>query len=140
GVRAVRHLVRQGGRGGPPAPARPAAGALGAPPAARRAERRMSLRTFQSVLARLATEPAFRDRVRSGEEVQLAAGLTPLEEARLRAAAGDPGLHVTATLVGSFRLAKILQLLPLTRQMLGDARLVQEARAFWRESPPRTFY
>lgn len=100
----------------------------------------MSLGTFQSVLARLVTEPAFRDRVRTGEEADLGADLTPIERQRLRDAARDAGLHVTATLVGSFRLGKLLQLLPLTRQMLGDARFVQEARAFWRESPPRTFY
>lgn len=100
----------------------------------------MSLRTFQSMLARLVTEPSFRDRVRTGEEGELGPGLTEREQHRLRAAAGDPGLRVTATLVASFRLGKILQLLPLTRQMLGDARLVQEARAFWRECPPRTYY
>src|SRR5262245_40131364 len=100
----------------------------------------MSLQAFQTVLARLVTEPSFRDRVRTGEEADLGPGLTARETQRLRVAAGDPGLRVTATLVGSFRLGKILQLLPLTRQMLGDARLVQEARAFWREAPPRTFY
>jgi hypothetical protein len=100
----------------------------------------VSLQAFQSTLARLVTEPSFRDRVRTGEEAELGPGLTAREHQRLRAAAGDPGLRLTATLVGSFRLGKILQLLPLTRQMLGDARLVQEARAFWRESPPRTYY
>jgi hypothetical protein len=100
----------------------------------------MSLQAFQGALARLVTEPSFRDRVRTGEEDDLGPDLTEREQMRLRAAAGDPGLRVTATLVGSFRLGKILQLLPLTRQMLGDARLVQEARAFWRESPPRTYY
>jgi hypothetical protein len=100
----------------------------------------VSLGTFQSLLARLVTEPAFRDRVRTGEEADLGPDLTALERQRLRAAARDAGLHVTATLVGSFRLGKLLQLLPLTRQMLGDARFVQEARAFWRECPPRTFY
>jgi len=100
----------------------------------------VSLRAFQSTLARLVTEPSFRDRVRTGEEAELGPDLTEREQQRLRAAAADPGLRMTATLVGSFRLGKILQLLPLTRQMLGDARLVQEARAFWRESPPRTYY
>ena len=100
----------------------------------------MSLQAFQAGLARLVTEPSFRDRVRTGETTDLGGGLTERERQRLRAAAGDPGLRMTATLVGSFRLGKILQLLPLTRQMLGDARLVQEARAFWRESPPRTYY
>jgi hypothetical protein len=88
----------------------------------------------------MVTDPGFRDQVRTGEITDLGAGLTERERQRLRAAAGDQGLRVTATLVGSFRLGKILQLMPLTRQMLGDARLVQEARAFWRESPPRTFY
>lgn len=100
----------------------------------------MSLQAFQATLARLVTDPSFRDRVRTGETADLGDGLTGRERQRLRAAAGDPGLRMTATLVGSFRLGKILQLLPLTRQMLGDARLVQEARAFWRECPPRTYY
>jgi len=100
----------------------------------------MSLQAFQSVLARMVNEPSFRDRVRTGEEPDLGPCLTEREQRRLRAAAGDPGLRMTATLVSSFRLGKLLQLLPLTRQMLGDARFVQEAKAFWRESPPRTFY
>jgi hypothetical protein len=100
----------------------------------------MSLQAFQAALARLVTEPSFRDRVRTGEETDFDPALTERERRRLHAAAADPGLRVTATLVSSFRLGKILQLLPLTRQMLGDARLVQEARAFWRETPPRTYY
>jgi hypothetical protein len=47
---------------------------------------------------------------------------------------------VTATLIESFRLGKILALLPLTRTMLGDDRLGEEARRYWSESPPRSFY
>lgn len=98
----------------------------------------MSLQAFQGALARLVTEPGFRDHVRTGGD-PMGAELSGRERQRLRAAAGDPGLRVTATLIGSVRLGKILLLLPLTRQMLGDARLAQEARAFWRECPPRSF-
>jgi hypothetical protein len=48
-------------------------------------------------------------------------------------------MHVTATLISSFRLGKLLTLLPLTRVVLGD-RLVGEARRFWSDHPPRSFY
>lgn len=98
----------------------------------------MSLQVFQSTLARLVTDPGFRDHVRTGGEPAPGADLSDRERQRLLAAARDPGLRLTAELIGGARLGRILQLLPLTRRMLGDARLVQEARSFWRENPPRT--
>jgi hypothetical protein len=100
----------------------------------------MSLEAFQGVLARLVSEPGYRERVRRRGSRLLGGGLTPLERRRLQRAAGDPGLEVTGVLVSSFRLGKILALLPLTRTLLGDAALVREVRAFWAAQPPRSFY
>ena len=100
----------------------------------------MSLAAFQSGLARLVTDPRWRDEVRAVGSSALPPGLTERERRRLREAAAHPGLAVTATLVRSFRLGKIITLLPLTRRLLGDAVLAREARRFWAEQPPRTFY
>ncbi len=100
----------------------------------------MSLAAFQSALARLVTDTCWREEVRTGGPSAAGEGLTERERRRLREAAGDPGLAVTATLVRSFRLAKIVTLLPLTRSLLGDTILAREVRRFWAEEPPRTFY
>lgn len=100
----------------------------------------MSLAAFQAGLARLVTDRRWRDDVRARGPAALPEGLTDRERRRLCAAAADPGLAVTATLVVSFRLGKLITLLPLTRRLLGDALLAREARRFWAEQPPRTFY
>ena len=100
----------------------------------------MSQRTFQAVLGRLALDPELRERVRSDGEAALGEDLTPLERRRLAGVAGDPGLELTAYLIRSFRLGKLLTLLPLTRTLLGNRRLAEEAQAFWRRQPPTSFY
>jgi hypothetical protein len=101
----------------------------------------MSLAAFQSVLAKLVTSSAFRDDLRARGDAALAGfELTPRERARAARLASDCGVKVTATLVDSFRLGKILGLVPLTRTLLGDVRLAEEARGFWAENPPRSFY
>jgi hypothetical protein len=101
----------------------------------------VSLALFQATLARLVCEPGFRERVRGqGQAAALEPGLTLREQRRLREAAADPGIEVTAMLIDSFRLGKILALLPLTRTLLGDAGLAREVRAFWATQPPRSFY
>lgn len=100
----------------------------------------MSLRDFQSNLACLVALPGFRQRVQAQGETALDGHLDPRERARLVAAAADPGLVVTSTLVASFRLGKILQSLPLTRVLLGNRALVREAQQFWRQRPPTSFY
>ena len=100
----------------------------------------MSQRAFQASLARLALEPDFREQVRSQGEPALGPRLTPLERKRLAAAAADPGLDLTAYLIRSFRLGKLLTLLPLTRTLLGSELLASEARSFWRAHPPTSFY
>jgi hypothetical protein len=99
----------------------------------------MSLSAFQSALVRMVSDATWREDVRTGGSLA-AFDLSERETRRLRAAAGDPGLAVTATLVRSFRLGKVLNLLPMTRTLLGDARLGQEVRCFWAVQPPRTFY
>jgi hypothetical protein len=100
----------------------------------------MSLAAFQSALARLVTDPVFREDVRTGGTGLAGGDFTPRAPRRRRTGAGDPGLLVTATLIRSFRLGKVLTLLPLTRTLLGDARLGQEVRRFWSQEPPRSFY
>lgn len=100
----------------------------------------MSARAFQAALARLALEPDFRDAVRREGEPALGPDLTPLERRRLCGVAGDSGLEMTAFLIRSFRLGKIVTLLPLTRTLLGSERVAEEAKLFWHEHPPTSFY
>jgi hypothetical protein len=100
----------------------------------------VSARAFQAALARLALEPDFRDEVGRDGETALGPDLTPLERRRLCGVAGDSGLELTAFLIRSFRLGKILALLPLTRTLLGSRRVAEEAKLFWREYPPTSFY
>ena len=99
----------------------------------------MSLIAFQSALTRMVSEPGFRDHVRR-DGTALGSDLTLREQRRLRQAAADRGVKVTSVLVNSFRLGKILFLMPLTRTLLGDARLVREVKAFWATQPPRSFH
>lgn len=100
----------------------------------------MSLAAFQSQLTRLVIDERWREEVRTAGPATLTGDLTDRERRRLFLLAADPGVAVTAKLVRSFRLAKILTLLPLTRSLLGDAVLGREVRRFWAEHPPRTFY
>lgn len=100
----------------------------------------MSLAAFQSQLARLVIDERWREEIRTAGPGALTGDLTDRERRRLFQAASDPGLVVTAKLVRSFRLGKILTLLPLTRSLLGDAVLGREVRRFWAEQPPRTLY
>lgn len=101
----------------------------------------MSLCAYQTVLIRLATERHFLRMVRARGEAALAAfDLTPIERARAISVASDAGLKVTAALISSFRLGKVLALLPLTRALLGNVRLGRELQLFWDKHPPRSFY
>lgn len=102
---------------------------------------RMSLAAFQSVLAQLVTSAMFRENVVAlGEHALTDFELTVKERTRIVRLATDAGVKVTATLVESFRFAKIVKLMPLTRILLGDTRLAEEARRFWLHHPPRSFY
>lgn len=100
----------------------------------------MSLQAFQTALARLVTDAEFRQRARSEGEAIFDLELSQLERRRLAKLARDHGVEVTASLVTSYRLGKILALLPLTRVLLGDDRLVRELRLFWANHPPTSFY
>ena len=95
----------------------------------------MSLRCFQSILVRLSTDAVFREKVRSAGVMALEGSeLTNRERMRLLQIVVDPGLDVTATLISSFRLGKVLSLLPLTRVLLGEKRMGREVRLFWRNT------
>jgi hypothetical protein len=100
----------------------------------------MSQQAFQTALARLVTDRSFRNKARSEGEAIFDFDLTPLERRRLAHLAGDHGVEVTASLITSYRLGKILTLLPLTRVLLGDDRLTRELRLFWSDHPPTSFY
>lgn len=100
----------------------------------------MSLARFQACMARLITDPAFRDRVRSGDPGVLAGNLTALERVRLCRIASDRGLDINRTLHKGFRLGKLRAMLPLTCEALGPKRLTREVAAFWAQCPPTSFY
>jgi hypothetical protein len=100
----------------------------------------MSQQAFQSALARLVTDGGFRARARDAGEAAFGSELTALERRRLASAASAHGVAVTASLIASYRLGKILALLPLTRVLLGNDRLARELKLFWDEHPPTSFY
>lgn len=100
----------------------------------------MSLRAYQAGLARLVADPAFPSRVRLRGRAALPGGLDPREAERLLRLLRDPGVALTATLVASFRLGKVLKALPLACTLIGRERLRLELRAFWRRHPPTSFF
>ena len=101
----------------------------------------VSLAAFQSLLTRLVTNLELQRAIAADGEAAIAGfDLTPTERRRAVTLATDRGVVLTTTLVESFRLGQILTLLPLTRTLLGDDRLGVEARRFWLECPPRSFY
>ena len=108
-------------------------------PAGRRG-RGLSQAAFQAVLARLLVEDDFRDLVRARGEDALEGDLTPVERRRLVAVASDPGLDVTRTLHDGWRFSKVLLMLPATCAVLGNERLGEEVRAFWKTRVPRSLY
>jgi len=93
---------------------------------------------FQRALGRLVTDRRFRRRL--GRGTALPAGLSGLERRRLAALAAAPGVALTARLIDSFRLGKLITLLPLTRALLGPARFAREAEAYCAKTPPTSFY
>jgi len=100
----------------------------------------VSLRAYQAGLARLVAEPGFPSRLRDRGSAALPRGLEPRERERLLRLASEPGVALTATLVASFRLGKVLKALPLTCTLIGKDRLRLELRAFWRRHPPTSFF
>lgn len=59
---------------------------------------------------------------------------------RLSTVAEQTGVKIMQTLYFSWRLTKILSLLPYTTAMLDEERLAAELRAFWDQRPSTTLY
>ena len=99
----------------------------------------MTQARFQRALGRLVTDRDFRARLCRGAAVP-PSGLSAVERRRLAAIAAAPGLGLTARLIDSFRLGKLITLLPLTRALLGPAHFAREAEAYCAKAPPVSFY
>lgn len=100
----------------------------------------MSQQDFQTLMARLVVDPAFRDRVSSLGDIALPRDLGARERERLIFAAGSKGIDITRTLHKGFRLGKILSLLPLTCSVMGNTRLARQVDRFWKEHSSVSFY
>jgi hypothetical protein len=92
---------------------------------------------FQSAVAALVTDRGFRGRVLDGGGLH---GLSDAEREHVVRLAHDPGVMVTAHLIASFRLGKVVSLLPRTREVLGNELLAEELVSFWQAEPPTSFY
>ena len=99
----------------------------------------MSAATFQSLMARLVIDPAWRVSVLA-QGFPEDADLSALERRRLNAIAASTGLDTNQTLHKGFRLGKIKALLPLTTTLLKGEALQAALSGFWAQHPPRTFY
>jgi hypothetical protein len=97
----------------------------------------MTAVAFQGAVAALVTDRRTREAAAGGERLP---GLSDSEAEQIRRLAADPGVLVTAQLVASFRLGKLLSLLPVTRAVLGNEQLAVEVDLFWQASPPTSFY
>lgn len=93
---------------------------------------------FQQLLGRLVTDCDFRERLRRGAPPHR--NLSQLERQRLKFLAAEPGLRLTARLIDSFRLGKLITLLPLTRALLGPVAFARQAEAYFATTPPVSFY
>ena len=98
----------------------------------------MSSAAFQAAFVRLVTDQPFRDAVRSGLVPETLED--PAERTHLSALAAQPGLAAMRVVYRSFRLNKILALLPLTGRVLGEQRLSDELERYWRDTPSASFY
>jgi hypothetical protein len=99
----------------------------------------VSAASFQTALARLVVDPAYREAVRAHDERPLG-GLDPIERRRLRAVAAAPGLDMTCKVHQAWRLGKLYTMVPLTCALLGEEGLEQAVHDFWRSRAPRSFY
>ncbi len=94
---------------------------------------------FQELLGRLVTDGKFRERLRGGAPAP-GKHLSRLERQRLRFLASEPGVGLTARLIESFRLGKLITLLPMTRTLLRPAGFARAAEAYFATTPPVSFY
>jgi hypothetical protein len=99
----------------------------------------MTTAVFQSLMARLVIDPAWRRSVRDGG-LPGDADLSELERRRLSAIAASGGVDTNQTLHKGFRLGKIKALLPMTSTLLKGEALHAALAAFWAQYPPKTFY
>ena len=99
----------------------------------------MTTAVFQSLMARLVIDPAWRQSVRD-DGLPGDADLTGLERRRLCAIAASGGVDTNQTLHKGFRLGKIKALLPMTSTLLKGEALRDALAAFWAQYPPTTFY
>lgn len=99
----------------------------------------MSVTSFQSLMAQLVIDPAFRHRVQA-HGLPADADLDTRERQRLQHIAASPGLDINHTLHKGFRFGKLRALLPLTCALLQGARLNAAIARFWASHPPRSFY
>lgn len=83
----------------------------------------MTLAVFQRALAEL---------VADGAAGAVPAGLDAIERERLAGLVGTRGVRTMRMLYMSWRLTKVLSLLPLTMKALGDERAAEMLHAFWR--------
>ncbi|MGA9771225.1 MAG: hypothetical protein WBV94_19480 [Blastocatellia bacterium] len=95
---------------------------------------------FQSIVARLVSDPEFRDSVRAHGIPAPDGELTTLEQERVISIARGRGIDAARTLHKSFRLTKIYTMMPLTRALLGPDRLATEISSFWKAKLPVSHY
>lgn len=98
----------------------------------------MNSPAFQAAFVRLVTDQAFRDAVRSGLVLETLED--PAERSHLSALAAQPGIAAMRVVYRSFRLNKVLVLLPLTGRVLGEQRLSEELEQYWHDTPSGSFY
>jgi hypothetical protein len=98
----------------------------------------MTSPAFQAAFVRLVTDREFRDAVLSG---QLPEGVDdPAERSHLAQLAAQPGIAAMRVVHRSFRLNKVLAMLPLTGRLLGERLLHDALERYWRETPSGSFY
>lgn len=98
----------------------------------------MSALSYQNAMARLVTDPGFRQQALLGQWSGLP--LTAREKRRLQGLAVSPGLEMTRRMYKGFRLGRLYHALPGTCEALGDDLLAAEVEQYWAVHPPTSFY
>ena len=91
-------------------------------------------------MARLVTDPRFRERVARGTGRGLPPRLSQRERRRLVAVANHRGLDITRMMYVSFRLSRIQAGVPHTFRLLGRRRLRAELSRYIDTRAPTSFY
>jgi hypothetical protein len=98
----------------------------------------MSAAAFQAAFVRLVTDSEFREAVRGGHAPEGVADET--ERAHLAQLAAQRGIAAMRIVYRSFRLNKVLAMLPLTGRLLGERALYERLEHYWRDTPSGSFY